>query len=380
MKTPTGKTVITLDVAPNDTVMDFKRKIMDELVIPVHQQELIFDDKKLEDDRTIDYYRIQKESTLQLNLTRRGDNMQLFVTPIRRTVMTLDVVPEDTIQTVKRKIMEEVGIAVDQYELTVNEKKLEDGRTLSYYNIQSNSTVHLALRQRDDHRMRLFVKTQTGKTAIRLDVVLEDTIQTVKSKITDEVGIPVDHHELTLDGKKLEDDHTLNDYNIRSNTTLHLALTQRDDHMQLFVKTQTAKTEITLDVLSEDTLKTVKRKIMDEVGIPINKQQFTFAEKTLEDGYTLKDYNIGSGSTLHLSLEFSLESVVEGIQVSGTGPLGRRLFQGPHRGRAKGVLVDPTSDPSSYSPPTYYSSIPHPRPTSSRFHSKKKRTKIFKKK
>lgn len=37
-------------------------------------------------------------------------------------VITLDVVPEDTIHTVKRKIKDEVGIPVHQYELPLEEK------------------------------------------------------------------------------------------------------------------------------------------------------------------------------------------------------------------------------------------------------------------
>ena len=94
----------------------------------------------------------------------------------------------------------------------------------------------------------------------------------------------------------------MNIFNIRRDTTIHLTLSQRDDHMQLFVKTQTAKTKITLDVLSGDTFETVKTKIMDELRIPINQQQLTFAGETLQDGNTLEDFNICSGSTLYLSL------------------------------------------------------------------------------
>ena len=283
--TPDGTKKITLQVEPEDTIVDVKKKIYNKEGLPVEDQRLTSPSgKPLEKDKsTLAAYNIQHDDVLQLEpmaITIRQPNGKMF------TLENVD--PQDTIEDIQDRILSKKGIPKKDQRLAFQDKPLKDpSKALKDYKIKHESVLDLL-------PMIIQVKTPEGKV-VPLQVTPDEKPKDLKPRVEKKTGIPPEDQRYEFNGKPLKDNLPIGQQGIEHGDTIDM------DPMKIFVKDPTTNMTYTLGVNPADTISEIKDKAKKQSGIPPKNQRLTFEGTPLKnDRKSIKDYGIKHKSTLML--------------------------------------------------------------------------------
>ena len=315
IKNLNGKTII-FEVKPNETINCLKQMIQDYEGILVDQQRLIFEGKYLENERSLNHYNVQNESTIYLNLELQGGGYSfitrnIIIKTYDQQTIKVNVNSEDKIRNLKKVIQHETGIPYFNQCLIFKGQILNDDLYVLSYNISNNSILYLYLKsiytlfvdpcQVFDHSpIQINIKETSGYT-FNLNINPNEPIRTVKLMIQEKGLASLDHQKLLFNGVELQDDVLIDFYNITNNDTLDLQIIFTHPDIQIFVKSGCGFKTFTVDVNVYEKIESVIRKIETVMGIIFDDRFYLCYDcKILNKERTIADYNIQNENTIHV--------------------------------------------------------------------------------
>uniref|UniRef100_A0A1S3Y9Z9 Polyubiquitin-like n=1 Tax=Nicotiana tabacum TaxID=4097 RepID=A0A1S3Y9Z9_TOBAC len=215
VKRPYAKGTIKVNSMIYETIQDVKARIAAKEGINSDEFSLFHDGKFIEDDKTLAFHNIDDGSTLHIVLNPKDKFLIPVVMPTYE-IIQIEVKVTLFVRDVKTVIESKVSQSMDDMDLFLGKKKLEDLKELYQYDIKEDSLLQVVPRI-----IQIVIKKVNGQY-ITLDVHKHELVKNVKGMIQNKLGIPVHLQGLLFAGKSLADSRDLASYNIENDSTLHL--------------------------------------------------------------------------------------------------------------------------------------------------------------
>ncbi len=271
--------------------------------------ELFCGHTRMENAQSLNHYSLRHNQAVRVNIVRPVlMRLRVVVRGSPEAPLSLQEPVSGTILSVKETLAERLNGKVQDMQLFLEGRELEDGRTLHDSGVLDYATLDLihspsgsSCATRVVKNMHLFVKTLTGKS-IMVDVSPSDLVLAIKEQIQQQEGVAIPRQCLVVGGRILDNNARLCDCSVQNQTVLHLVL-RVPSQAPINVTVEGEDHHFTLSLMQGDSVRYLKEQVETRTGIARDQVRLLVNEQVLEeDSNSLADYQLEEDSVIQIQL------------------------------------------------------------------------------
>ena len=185
---------------------------------------------------------------------------------------------------------------------------LEDDHLQSNYKLLPSSKLMFLKKRKQTAQVQgvlVFIKTLSGKTVSVRVPSLSSTVLDLKKLIEQSEGAAVEEQRLVFAGKGLEDDRTLNDYNISKESTLHLVLRSVEGQkIEIVVEESTTKARYPMTVELSQTVDQLKLSLQKQFPFSnVAELSLNFKGRPMPDHERIRHFELKKGDSISMTID-----------------------------------------------------------------------------
>ena len=294
--TSVASETLNLRMSPDDTTLDVKKRLEEELGIDAGQIQLNYQRQEMPNDQPLcqnPTYTHRGGVTFHMDVRIRVR----LRSPEGRLTGPVEVSIDNHVSILQNLAHVHSRIPHHLQCLRYDGRAIDIYQRIGYYSIPNNAIIDVELR---DYELMVFLKTLTGQT-ITVRVTPRDTVGDVKQKIFEQEGIPVDRQRMIFVGEQLNDNDRLLDHRIEHESAVHLVF-RSGQGFQVFVRSRNNRTMV-FECQPTTTIERIKERIRERESLHIDIQQLSFEGRVLENHSTVQECGLKHNSIIDLTLE-----------------------------------------------------------------------------
>ncbi|XP_008779026.1 polyubiquitin-like [Phoenix dactylifera] len=235
---------------------------------------------------------------------------------------TIEIGFFDTVLEIKEKIKRHEGYPVSSQKLVFKGEELIDDRDTEHYEILQGSRLQLIVAEPDDGsrvsaeeagRVHVIVKIPISKRQLSLGVSVMDVVSSLKERIQESEGIPVNRFALFYGTIELQDNRALADYGVTEHSEVNVVTrpflpaptTSASKKLKLMVLPKCGTKKIPVEVNASDNVSELRKELQRlhahlQFDLPSEGYFFIYKQNVMDDDQTFRWHDIRPGDTIEI--------------------------------------------------------------------------------